>query len=234
MIFRGEEDVMLGVNIGKGDYMQKLERLIELARLKQGGEEMTVREMSQVCGVSQRTLYRYLKTLSRIDPLAGLAPQPDSRKREARKRVLSGDEANLLRYALENNPLAGYPHFVGRFRTMGRKLGLGRSRAARGEVYQFKPVIRTQVAPAADSMLDRFGKACVERRPVMIQTRGRTGRSQTVWPRGILVKSDLVCILVAATERGRSRELKLNRIDKITVCRRRSQPIGQRPGRKKG
>lgn len=214
--------------------MPKLERLIALARLKQGGEQMSVRELSQMCGVSQRTLYRYLNTLAELGPLPELAAQPDRRDGRPDSSGWTGDEANLLRYALDNNPLVGYPHFARRFRKLSRKLGLGRSRPAGSEVYQFKP-IRLAIAPSAgDGRLDRFGKACAEQRQVKIQFRGRGGRALTMWPRGILVKGDLVSIAVATTEQGRLQELQLDQIHKIELCRGRPAGGTRRYNRKKG
>jgi len=47
--------------------LPKLERLVKLAQLAREQGTLTVREMSEVCGISQRTVYRYLKTLRRFD-----------------------------------------------------------------------------------------------------------------------------------------------------------------------
>jgi len=219
--------------------MPKLERLIALARLKQGGKQMTVREMSQACGVSQRTLYRYLHTLTELDPLAELESQSDRRRVRSDSTRLSADETNLLRYALDHNLLVWYPHFARLFRGLGRKLGLGRSRPADTEVYQFKPVRSSRTIPAVGSLLDRFCKACVEHRPVEIELRGRGSQILTMWPRGVLIRGDRVSLLMAKTKQRRPQEFELDRIRKIDICRgpscrSKSSTGARRPHRKKG
>ena len=214
--------------------MSKIDRLIALVRLKQGGKKMTVREMSKVCGVSQRTLYRYLNTLSKLDLLAELAPFSSRRTVRSDSIRLSADETNLLRYALENNPLAAYSHFGGYFRRLRRKLGLNRGRSAKCEVYQFKAVRSSGAVPAIDSLLDVCAKACAEERPVKIRFRGRGSQVRMVWPRGILVKGDRMSMHVVGSEQGRPQELELSRIHKVDLCRAGSLSGPGRRIRKKG
>lgn len=212
--------------------MPKLERLITLARMKQGGKQMTVREMSQACGVSQRTLYRYLNTLTELDPLAELESQSGS-------PYLSAEETNLLRYALDQNPLVGYPHFARLFRGVGRKLGLRQNSLNSTEVYQFKPVRPFRTIPAVSCWLDRFVKACVEHRPVKTEFQSRRSEVRAMWPCGVLVRGERVSLLLAKTEQGQPQEYELGRIRKIEIyrghlCRGKSSEDARQPHSKKG
>ena len=217
--------------------MPKLERLITLAKMKQGGKQMTVREMSQACGVSQRTLYRYLNTLTELDPLAELESQSDSTR-------LSAEEINLLRYALDHNPLAEYPHFARLFRDVGRKLGFRQNSLNSAEVYQFKPVRPSRTIPAVNRWLDRFIKAYVEHCPVKIELQGRRSEIHTMWPCGVLIRGDRVSLLLAKTEQGWPQEFELGRIRKLEICRGhscrghscrgKSSEGARQPHRKKG
>lgn len=214
--------------------MSKLERLIALAKLKQSGKSMTVREMSETCGVSQRTLYRYLNALTTLDSLAQLASKSTKTRSRPDSNGLTGDEAGLVRYALNHNPLAAYPHFARRFKNLGRKLNRASGGSSNGQVYQFKPVRLTPVVSTVDALVDRFGKACVDGKPVDIHLRGRKSKARTMWPRGIRVTGNKVCFLASSTEKGRSEELKLDNIRKIERSRGGELVGTKGRGRKKG
>ncbi len=214
--------------------MSKLERLIALAKLKRSGRSMTVREMSETCGVSQRTLYRYLNALTTLDSLAKLASKSTKKRARSDSDGLTGDEASLIRYALDHNPLAAYPHFARRFRSLGRKLNRARGGSSGGQIYQFKPARVSPVAATIDSLVDRYGKACVEGAPVEIHLRGRKSKVRTMWPRGIKVTGNRVHFLASSTRKGRSEELKPDSIRRIERCRGKAPVGSRRRGRKKG
>jgi predicted DNA-binding transcriptional regulator AlpA len=107
--------------------MSKLERLLKLAEMSREHRTGTVREMSRLCGVSQRTIFRDLKTLATLN-------LPDDLRLGARRsmgehlaRVLDADERSLLSFVLDHNPLVEIDHLAPRLEQIRAKLGIAGS-----------------------------------------------------------------------------------------------------------
>jgi predicted DNA-binding transcriptional regulator AlpA len=106
--------------------LPKLERLLKLAQLTREQRAGTVREMSQVCGVSQRTIFRYLNTLSSLNLPDELRAGTRKAAGESFSRVIDRDDQCLLCFALDHNPLVQYNYLAGRLDEIKRILSGGR------------------------------------------------------------------------------------------------------------
>ncbi len=94
--------------------MTKSERLFFLAQLVKNRAPITIKQMSRECGVSERTLYRDVVSLSELnvpifhDPGKGYRL---SRNIEFRFGEIRSDEADLILFCLYHNPLNNSPFF---------------------------------------------------------------------------------------------------------------------------
>lgn len=94
--------------------MLKSERLFFLAQLVKNRAPITIKQMSQECGVCERTLYRDINSLSELnvpifhDPGKGYRL---ARNIEFRFGEIRSDEAELILFCLYHNPLNKSPFF---------------------------------------------------------------------------------------------------------------------------
>ena len=223
--------------------MPKLERLIKLARLKRDGKKLTVRELSRACGVSQRTLYRYLNTLVEVDMPEDLQRRPHRERWDTTSALMQPDDRSLLLYALEYNALVRYPYFARRFRKIRQLVTAARGEPSQIELsslYEFILVRKPSAGPVSNSFLERFSKACTSSKAVRLRVRGQGRRAMVLWPKAIRIKGKDILLLMIDPDHGRSVEVALSRINQLEICRTgssnavRMAMASRRPGRKKG
>ena len=171
--------------------MPKLERLLKLAQLTREQRAGTVREMSQVCGVSQRTIFRYLSTLSLLNLPDELRADTRQAAGESLPRVIDRDDRCLLCFALDHNPLVQYEYLAGRLDQIkrilsgGRLAGCGVLRGTMIEV-ETSPVPRKKTA--GDRIMSTFVAACRSGDNLLVMVRG-SDRESTLQPRAIKIQS---------------------------------------------
>jgi len=223
--------------------MPKLERLVKLARLKRDDKELTVREMSRACGVSQRTLYRYLNTLAEMDLPEDLQRRPHHERRDVTAAMMQPDDRSLLLYALEYNALVRYPYFARRFRKIRQLVtatGAEPSQIELSSLYEFISVRKPSAGPVPNSFLERFSKACTSSRAVRLRVRGQGRRAMVLWPKAIRIKGEDILLLLIDPDHGRLVEVALSRINQLEICRTGNSKAvkiamaSRRAGRKKG
>ena len=103
--------------------MTKAERLIYLVNLLRERGSMFVGDMSTECGVSPRTIYRDLSSLLKMNiPIYyknGYRLQDDA---NIPSMELGADDAELIFYAVRNNPISQHPFFRNKFQAIEQKL----------------------------------------------------------------------------------------------------------------
>ena len=205
--------------------MTKLDRLVRLAKLQQAGKPLTIRRMSELCGVSERTVYRYLNTLTDLDvedtfrrkQLSGLV------KRLA-QFDLTADDLELVSQAFSESSLAEYPCFRRRFRRVGEALSIvvsatGGKRKPRliHRVGRFSPLGRA----AGSKTVQRFLDAAARGRSMHVRNwQGRT--STRLLPVGLLSGGGELSLEFLDVETGRKHTIKLRDLNSAKLARERS------------
>jgi AcrR family transcriptional regulator len=181
--------------------MAKVERVMQLVGLLRNRQVVSVREMAQACGVSQRTVYRYLNTLSRLDVPADYARDESSPvRRETPVEDLSRDDLEVIAYCLDHNPLIKYSFFSERLerirqiieRDMKSRSDENAPALIHAELTQ-KMFNRGQ----ADDVLNRFARARASSMMVEITAEQSGGVPRKCWPREIRIDSSGVHLVVA-------------------------------------
>lgn len=171
--------------------MPKLERLLKLAQLTREQRAGTVREMSQVCGVSQRTIFRYLNTLSSLNLPDELRAGTRKAAGESFSRVIDRDDQCLLCFALDHNPLVQYNYLAGRLDEIKRILSGGRlpgGGVLKGSVIEVESSPGPRKKTAEDRILSTFMIACQSGDNLVVRVRG-SEREATLQPRAIKIQS---------------------------------------------
>ena len=218
--------------------MPKLERLLKLVRLTRGREVKTVREMSQACGVSQRTIYRYLHTLSRLRLPEDLETDRWSSASRRGQTKLDPDDWCLLSYVIDHNPLADQAFFSARLAGIRKRLRARLCPAggySAGRWLEVVPQKKRSTRMAAKDLLGRYVDACKRARRVKLRLRGRKGAVMVVRPRAIRLSGDRICLVLSDTADETVLQFDLDEIGALEPCQRRSMRRLPRPtsGRRK-
>ncbi len=200
--------------------MAKLERLLALARMTKDRRVTNIREMSRVCGVSQRTVYRYLNTLADVSLTDSLLSGAESGISTIGKDALSADDRCLIRYALDHNPLSGQSFFAGRFGRLGLTLaptGNPTGRRLRGQVFE---VALKKAAPSkspCDRWLTLFEQARLSGKMLKVVTRTTGVGHVLLSPNAIKLKGEEVQLRFKDPATGRFTRLRLDQIVSIRI-----------------
>jgi len=203
----------------------KLERLVKLVRLTRGREVKTVREMSQACGVSQRTIYRYLDTLSRLRLPEELETDRWASASRRGQTKLDPDDWCLLSYVIDHNVLADQAFFSARLAGIRKRL---RPRLCPAGGYQtgrwleVVPQKKKSTRTAGKDLLGRYVDACKSSRRVRLRLRGRKGAVMVVRPRAIRLTSDRICLVLSDVKDETVLQFDLDEIGALEPCQRRS------------
>ena len=205
---------------GKGAQMPKVERLMQLIGLLERRQAVSVEEMSRTCGVSQRTIYRYLNTLSRLDmPVT----RPGGRRlvgRDSRTLLSEFDQEDLevMAYCLGNNPLVEHPVFAERVSHIRQKI-VEKKHRLRADEISFSETGRTgeDALPTRESeILERFVRAKATGREVIIETSDSTETGRIYTPRVIKIDREGISLLVSG--RAGADTQKFNLVNVVDIC----------------
>jgi hypothetical protein len=199
-----------------------LERLLKLAQLTREQRTGTVREMSQVCGVSQRTIFRYLSTLSSLNLPDELHADARKTAGESLSQVIDRDDQCLLCFALDHNPLVQYEYLAGRLDQIKRILSGGRLAGGgviRGSVIEVKTSPRPRKKTAGDRIMSTFVTACRSGDCLLVRIRG-SERESMLQPRAIKIQSKGIKLSFRASSRKRYVSYDLGSIASVRVVRK--------------
>ncbi|HVP07003.1 MAG TPA: HTH domain-containing protein [Candidatus Acidoferrum sp.] len=155
--------------------MTKSERLMYLISLMRSRRVMAVPEMSGLTGVSQRTIYRDMASLSRMN----VPVYYDNGYRLARDTGvplmgLGDDDIELVCFCLRNNVLNEFPYFARRFRVIEQKLVeklRKRACSERGRVLVLDKSTELTAATLESRIIERFLRAIFENRRITLVTK---------------------------------------------------------------
>jgi hypothetical protein len=200
--------------------MAKLERLLELARMARDRRVKNVREMSRVCGVSQRTIYRYLNTLAEVDVPNDLLMKPEQGKGGQPSEALDADDRCLIRYSLDHNPLVMRAFFANRFERLRRLLAPVANRTGRrlrGRSLEVGLPRQSSNANSEDKLLAAFERALVLKKSVKVMTHQSENRSLVLRPDIIKLTNGAIDLRFKDSASGKLVRISLDEISSIHV-----------------
>ena len=144
-----------------------------------------------MCGVSQRTIFRYLNTLSSLNLPEKLQAGTRKATDAPLSRAIDRDDECLLCFALDHNPLVQYEYLAHRLDQIKRILSggrLARGGVHRGSVIEVKTSSRPRKKTAGDRIMSTFVAACRSGDHLLVKIRG-SERESTLQPRVIKIQS---------------------------------------------
>lgn len=176
--------------------------------------------MSRACGVSQRTIYRYLKTLAKLGA-------PDyvhdggvfSRGQEDSWQGLDAGDLDLVDFCLRHNPLTKFPFFAERLSKIRRKVRDRRRQTERGLSYlmlvedEFEEAWETK----HNEILERFTRAKLDSRKIAVTVRGSDSRPRIVIPVALKISREGVSLTVTEHSGDDPTEIALADITRLVV-----------------
>jgi len=209
--------------------MAKVERLAQLSNLIKRREAISVKEMSRACGVSQRTIYRYLKTLSKLGSVEqGYDSGVFTGRHDDPMAGLDASDLALIDYCLGHNPLTKYPFFLERLSRV--RQAVRQQRDLSGSTFLTLDEQDFDGAPESkqNDLLERFMRAKQDGRKVSVTTRQGDGQPRTLTPVAIRISRAGVALIV---EENPGSEIKLSEITRLTLS---SEPAERAKGKTPG
>ncbi len=219
--------------------MARPERLIQLINLLKDRPVVTVREMSQVCGVSDRTIYRDLRTLKRMNiPTYYDGGYRLDRDRDFPLADLGTNELELIRYSLRNNPLVNYIFFRDKFNLIEKKIQ-DRARGKPGQdnknLFLLEKLDDKVASVAGSDILNRFTRAIVTNHKVMIRLKGIDPTWRLFLPIAIKVTRSGPFLIVTSEPNESPVEVAVREIADLAVSKeRKGKSRATRAQRKNG
>jgi len=188
--------------------MAKLERLVTLAGLIDTHRPVSIAQMSRACGVSQRTVYRYLRALSGIRLAARTATKAAPDLGSARGgTAFEPEDWEILRFALSQNPLVRHPCFRERVQAVRERLERVVGPAhdpPRLRLMSVESAGETKVAPSEARLVGDFVRCAESGFRIRLHLRSGPVRHCTGRPCGLAVSGELTRLQVEDCSRGRT------------------------------
>ncbi len=223
--------------------MTKAERLIYLVNMIKNRGSALVKDMAAECGVSDRTIYRDINSLSRMNiPIYYQNGYRLMRDTDVPFMDLSPEDMELIRYALRNNPLHENPFFKTRFRMIDQKmLEKEKVHKKNGEADFFIFDARTEPAEQTHGagILSRFLMAVFERRKIAVRA-GDGSNPETIFvPLAVRVRDNRPSLILADNDKPSTTEVDVEdirdmRLTDETFDRRPTQLLGAEGAHKNG
>ena len=152
--------------------MTKAERLMYLVNMIRNRGAVLVSEMANECGVTPRTIYRDMNSLTRLNfPLYYQHGYRLARDTGFPYAGPDAEDMEFICYSLRNNPLSKHPYFKRRFRVVEQKIrattGTVRG-AARATFFVFDKTYDPIQDNRESGIIARFLKAIQERRKIIL------------------------------------------------------------------
>jgi predicted DNA-binding transcriptional regulator YafY len=168
--------------------MTKTERLMNLINLIKSREVVTVKDMSREFGISQRTVYRDLNTLSKMN----IPVYYEDGYRLGQDGLFGGsgfndEEKELLRYCLRQNPLISDPYLKNKFRTIEDKLfKVKPDEVAHPEnIFQWETEESIMPSVQKSRFLNSFVRAIMDKCKVTLNLRNKTSPAVPLIPSAV-------------------------------------------------
>ncbi len=212
--------------------MAKVERLMQLVSLIRNRQVVSVRDMADACGVSQRTIYRYLNTLSKLDMPS--YPSDSGGAGGTGAGITNGcdiDDKEIVAYCLAHNPLMKYPFFVERLGRISKKIDeeqRGQPGDRRASFFQAEPATDDGGNTSESDNLERFSRARVNSQLVVIKTADALNERRVYRPRAIKIDSHGVGLVVSEAASESTEVVSLAEVLELDVAmdrRLETEPI---------
>lgn len=205
----------------QGGHVTRAERLMFLVQYLRQQRVASVAQMSAACGVSERSIFRDIASLSRMNiPIYYDRGYRLLREPSLPTRRLSSDELALIRYALACSPLAQELFWATRLRQIDQKLGHLTTIDTHGDSRLFVVTGAACVQPLRPSPatrhLKRFHRAIREQHHVTIET--ESGKHPGT-PLQVRLERNRVLLILAERNSGPCHEIPLESVRAIRVMR---------------
>lgn len=182
--------------------------------------------MSQACGVSQRTIFRYLNTLSSLNMPEELRVGKPILPGESGSREIDRDDQCLLCYALDHNPLVQYQYLASRLDRIKRILCGGRlpgGGVLQGSVIEVETSPGPRKKTAGDRILSTFVRACQSGDHLIVKVQG-SDRETILLPHAIKIQSKGISLNFRVPSRRRYVAHNLSSITSVRLVRKVAGP----------
>jgi len=204
--------------------MSRLGRLLKLAEMSREHRAGTVKEMSRLCGVSQRTIFRYLKTLSKLNLPKELRTGTQKSCGCAKAGALDPDERCLLSFVLDHNPLIRNEYLARRLERIKAKLGdkiTAENRALRRNLIEVDACPEVRKETSEDSITSVFASACKSNSRLLVKVRGKATELALV-PHSIIIQNNGIRLLFSVPSRGEQVTYDLSSVESIRQLKQES------------
>lgn len=209
--------------------MTKTERLWSLVSYIRENRAVSVTEMADHFKVSQRTIYRDLNTLSRMNVPIYFE---DGFRLDSTYNVncadLSADEMELIMFCLDHNPLVGEPYFDERFAAIKDLLKRVRKGPEHVEVERLivgDGQARAASHPDGREALKTFFEAVLKRHKIRVNVL-HSWQEGLYIPLSLNVRSDGIRLVVARSQSSRPQEFALSAVTQVSMA---SEKFDRRP-----
>ena len=199
--------------------MTKTERLMNLINMIKKREVVSVQDMSREFGISQRTVYRDLNTLSRMNIPVYYENGYRLGQNNLFSNSLGGEEKELIRYCLRRNPLASDAFFLDKFREIEEKIlnNSNGSRDSKESIFLWETSDDISVNFHQDRVVNSFLKAIFDRNLVTISLK-EPGLSGTRFiPVAVKMSRGGSFLIVSDIAGNRLREIGLDDIKSLEI-----------------
>lgn len=197
--------------------MGKTERLWKMKELLNRRSSVSLKELCRQYHVSERTIYRDLRSLERMKVSILFDGEYRLAKPKREAKTLSPDQVDLVIFCLRNNPLVNYSFFRASLRKIEaefQQLAGGQSKRFLESQYVRLPPLNSECSvnrTKCDRWLRLFLSACSAGKMVNVMTRSSSSQSVTFRPLNVLLNSSGP-ILCVETQGGERREISLRQV----------------------
>ncbi|MDD3731997.1 MAG: HTH domain-containing protein [candidate division Zixibacteria bacterium] len=200
--------------------MTKTERMMNLINLIKSREVLTVQDMSREFGISQRTVYRDLKTLAKMNvPIYYEDGYRIGRETHLPDSMFDSREKELVRFCLRHNPLSIDPLMGAKFREIEKKIfGLQKKGEVNKESIFYwdtgeavsQPLIRTDI-------IINFVRAIISGKKVNINMKKQSSVPSVLIPVAVKMTREGTLLVVSDDSKNPLRDILISEIETLAV-----------------
>ncbi|MBN1212628.1 MAG: HTH domain-containing protein [candidate division Zixibacteria bacterium] len=200
--------------------MTKTERLMNLINLIKSREVVTVQDMSREFGISQRTVYRDLNTLSKMNiPVYYENGYRLGQDTLFGSNGFNDEEKELLRYSLRQNPLVSDPYLGGKFKDIEKKIfDAGQNGSPHSTNIFLWETEESLLLPVPKAkILNSFIRAIMDSRKVNLRLKNRILTTLPFIPVAVKMKRDGSYLVITTGQDIPSQEISIDDVESLDV-----------------
>lgn len=212
--------------------MTKAERLLFIINLFRIRARVTLEELALECGVSKRTIYRDLLSLSSLE----IPIYYDDGYRLAADISLPAlnfteDEQELLGYSLRSSPLLRSSRLEDKIRNIELKIlsAIPNKKKARLNRLVVNPkTITDKLSRAEDKIITDFLKALIKKEELRVSLKSGKKKYDGLYPVSLEIRGKKWRLLMTDKNKSRTVSVPLERISYLTVIHAKTEPYVSR------